>query len=107
MSPGEAYAKYQDGETLAHDLYLGYWIEKFKQAGITFTAVPYNHVEGVDFQGRKLSGYVCPRQHDGINLTIHLSLVPPNTWRHRQYVRVRSDSGFAKLIRRLHTGYYQ
>lgn len=99
MTPGDAYKAYSDAEKVAADVFREYWRDKFDKVGVPFIADGWAGMK-CSFQGYELSAYVWPRTHDGVD--IRISRPHPNSIGSLSSVKVRSDSGFAKLLRNLH-----
>lgn len=104
MTPGDAYKAYTDAEKVASDVFRVYWQDKFAKAGVPFVTDGWAGMK-CSFQGYDLAAYVWPRTHDGVDLRITRPYYP-NAHQITTNVRVRSDSGFAKLLRNLHRQYF-
>lgn len=98
MNPTEAYNKYNDAETAACNDYRDYWIAKFSAVGITLTAGQwYGTLIGL-FNGYQLSASVRPAHFNGIQIEISRGPSIPYPMCN---CKVKSDTGFNKLVSRL------
>lgn len=100
MNPKEAIEEYHNAVRIACDKYRDYWLAKFNAAGVPFVPSKWRgHFEEVQYAGYELSA-VVPAWRNGIRITIWLGTAyAPRS--HMWSVKVRSDSGFNKLLRRL------
>lgn len=99
----EAYEKYVAAEDAAAKEYLEFWLEKFKTEGINFTpsGARWWHPYTVEFNGYNIDAYTNPSRYTGIKLNIFLA--PYIVGSARYYtVKVKSETGFNRLIRKLY-----
>lgn len=99
----EAYVKYHAAENAASKEYLEFWIERFKTKGINFkpSGSHWWHPYKVKLDTYEIDAYTNPSHYTGIKLNIFPT--PPVMGNPRYYtVKVKSEVGFEKLIRKLY-----
>lgn len=108
----EAYKTYNDAEDAAHIAYRDFWIERFKARSIIFMPPPDPSWAWSPFKasayGYEIDGYTNPSRYEGMKLYIYPAAgQPPRTGPRYYSVKVKSETGFKRLIRRLATNYYK
>lgn len=102
MNPVEAFNKYDTAERTACNEYRDFWIAKFGAANITLVAEQWYGTLAGQFQNYRLAGHVSPSRFGGVKIEVHVS----GSGR-CHFVKVKSESGFVKLVRKLQLGVFQ
>lgn len=103
--PAKAYDVFLARLSEIADQYRDYWVTRFRKAGLTFAPDPEDAWRyRVDINGYKVQLGCGPAQAQGVYITVHLPQKPGDqTWvRRYREVKVKSDTGIQKLIRKLH-----
>lgn len=101
MTPPEAAAEYEVTQKAAHEKYLAYWIEKFKNFGVNFVlpANGYLH-KAITADGHyELSLSVYPRRFAGCAVSVWPAS-SPQTYS-EPWIKIKSESGLRKLLKNL------
>jgi hypothetical protein len=109
MKPDEAFEAYNAAESIACVAYRQYWITRFSTAGVSLTAGSwYGQLDG-QFNQYIIAATVRPALFAGVKVEIQVQRPHPHTGTYNVWhaVKVKSETGFLKLIRNLHTGFFK
>jgi hypothetical protein len=104
MTPQQAYGQYNDTVVTAAELYKLYWLEKFLPVGIHFQQDPAAKYEKLvaTYKGYDLQIHVNAIAREGACLTVKKA----DGGLYYHSVKIKSESGFEKFMRKLNTGSY-
>lgn len=106
--PSTANALFNATLSTAAEKYHQYWVDRFTKEGIRFTlAVGLLNSKAV-FNGYELQLITCPSRFEGARIMIEIQNASvPNHYRRWREVKVKSESGFKRLVSRLTSGWYK
>lgn len=107
MTPKEAHATYSDAETNACEKYRLYWVERFGQVGVVLSSTGWYGQLAGQFSQYRITASVRPAAYEGIKIEVHSPATITIPYDHWHAVRVKSDTGLSKLIRKLNMGSFK
>ena len=90
-----------DAERTAADEYRQYWLDKFNQVGVVFKPDGlYGRLKAIAY-GYDVEAWAAPAQFRGFKLEVTTKTNGIQVW---HTIKINSDTGFHRFMRRLTTG---